>query len=182
MGLHRECRQVQVTRVQRAQRDAGVATDQLELVGPAFPVESRPHQRQGPVRRGAGSCVAQQCADRPQGHGHAGQPDVQRTVRPRVGLGRDASRAAQSGIGVPIVTEVTMAFQQRQHDARSAAVERRIGLLVGRGTRPLQPGPGHPGRPEQPVGRRARHLFGTSRVHDRQPLTPGPGDRSHEGS
>ncbi len=147
----REDGQVDVARRERGERDAGVAAEQLELIGPPLPVEPRPDQAEGPGRGRARGRVTQQVTRRVQRERHPGQAEIQRRQRPfPVYRGDDRADAALGGLRVGRVPEVTVALQEGEHDPGRSAVQGRIEFVVPWPARPRQCGAVLAGHHQQP--------------------------------
>ncbi len=74
---------------------------------------------------------------RAKGHSHTGQAEIQPTALLAVNRSQ-CCRAAQGRIAVPVVPEVVLSLQQREHDTRSTVVQRVVSLVVDRGVPPGQ--------------------------------------------
>jgi hypothetical protein len=74
----RQDSQVQVAGPRGAQRYAGVAAEQLELVGPPLPVEPRADEVQRADRGLGRLAISQHVADLAQRERQAGQAEIQR--------------------------------------------------------------------------------------------------------
>jgi hypothetical protein len=174
VGRHGQDGQVQVIRPRGAQRYAGVAAEQLELVGPPLPVEPRADEVQRADRGPGRLAVAQHVADLAQRERQAGQAEVQQGQRPFLGDGRGEGPGTPGGrLGVPVLPEVAIPLEQRQHDPRGTAVQGRVGFIVIRPARLRQAWAAFMRHLQQPVERHPgqRRTVRTCLRHAEQHLT-----------
>jgi hypothetical protein len=165
--------QVQVARPRSAQRYAGVAAEQLELVGPPLPVEPRADEVQRADRGPGRLAVSQHVAHLAQRERQASQAEVQRGQRPFLGGRGEGPGAPDGRLGVPVLPEVAIPLEQRQHDPRGTAVQGRVEFIVIRPARPRQAWAAFMRHLQQPVERHPgqRRTVRTCLPHAGQHLT-----------